>query len=80
MCSYRMCSYRSKVTAPPPPVLPNKTSCGEISEITRRRREGHMRERHIFMVRDAPMGLEVFDGSDLAPTEAQSSEVFPRQF
>jgi hypothetical protein len=60
-------------------MLPNKTSCDGISEITCRRRAGHMRERHIVAVRDAPMGLEVFDDSDLVPTEAQSCEVFPRE-
>jgi hypothetical protein len=38
-----------------------------------------MRERRIFMIRDAPMGLEVFDGSDLSHTMPQSCEVFPRE-
>ena len=74
-----MCSYQREVTALPPPLLPNKTFCDEISEIMRGGWASHMRERRIFMVRDAPMGLEVFDGSDLSRTMPQSCEVFPRE-
>jgi hypothetical protein len=61
-------------------MLLNKTFGGEIGEITRGGRASHMRERHIFTVRDAPMGLDVFNGSDLSRTEPQSCEVFPREF